>query len=251
MKLIFSYLKRLFISPLLYLSIAGITSICLLGAYTDGNPYVVQSFHNALFISSYRNLIVLFAALPFSSVYCREWNESSAYNIIGRTSASESIFAYIFVQSIISFVTVFVGMFLSVGILYITLPDFVDNRYIYTDTFTQLINERGLLFLFVLILHYSVSVSAWSVSGLMVSSFFMNSYIAVCSPLVISYILELFTIGTGKYTDLWTLSISSSAISDSPLISSLYICFVFILLGSLFSVVFYFRAERRIRCEIT
>lgn len=216
MKLISSYFKRIFSLPLFYLSILGITAICLFGAYTDGNPFVVQSFQNSLFISSYRNLIVLFAALPFSSVYCREWKERSAYYIVSRTSASESIIAYILVQVIVSFITVFVGMFLSVGILYITLPDFVDTSYVYKETFTQYINEKdGLFFLFILIYHYSVSVAAWSASGLMVSAFFMNSYIAVCSPLVVSYILELFTIGTGKYTDLWTMSISFATIAQA------------------------------------
>lgn len=252
MKLLSAYFKRLLTSPLLYFSVLGTAAICFFGAYTEGNTSVIMSFNNALFINSYRNMIVLLAALPFSAVYCREWNEKSSYYVVVRTSPVESIITYIVVQVTAAFLVTFLGMMLSVAILCITLPELVDTSYVYTGTFTQFINkEQGALYVLILIFHYSVSVSAWSVSGLVISAIFMNPYIAICSPLVISYILELFTIGTGKYTDLWTLSISFSTVSESPFLSSAYICMVFIFIGTIFSLLFSIIAGRRIRCEIT
>ncbi len=252
MKLIIGYIKRIFTSYLLYLSVLGIAGICVLGAYTEGNPSVVMSLNNTLYFNSYRNLIIFLSALPFSSFYCMEWNNRTTYYIINRTSSAESIIAYVIVQAFTAFFVTFTGMFISIGILNILLPNFSDLTYVYNGTFTQFINEKqSFLYLFIIIFHYSISVSAWSISGLMVSSIFMNPYIAICSPLVISYTFEIFTIGTSKYTDLWTLSLSYSTISESPLISSVYICGVFISLGAVFATAFYFIAGRRIRCEIT
>ena len=71
--------KRVLTSKLFYFSILGVTLICLFGAYTDGTPMVIQCFMNTLLISSYRNLIVFLAALPFSAAFCIEWNSRSTY----------------------------------------------------------------------------------------------------------------------------------------------------------------------------
>lgn len=251
MKLIFSYLKRLVLSPVLYLSILGIAFISVFGAHTTGNNGVLESFNNAMLINSFRNMTVLLAAFPFGAFYCREWLEKSSFYIISRSSVRKHLLSYIIVQGLTSFIVTFAGMFLAVIILCFTMDSFSSDPFIQTSSFYRYMNsEQGMFFLLILIYHYSISVSAWSISGLAVSAFFTNSYTAVCSPLVVSYIFELFTIGKSKYIDLWMMSISYTAVSENLFLSSAYISLVFTLLGTLFAVIFYIIAKRRVQCEI-
>lgn len=77
MKIYNAYLKRITMSPLLYVSILGVFAICCFGMSSQsGHPGgVIFMYDVMLDISSYRKLIMLFATLPFGTVYCREWNE--------------------------------------------------------------------------------------------------------------------------------------------------------------------------------
>lgn len=251
MKLLLIDLKRAFTSPITYIAIIGITIICLFGAISDGSQFVVQCFWNTMFISSYRNLIVFFAAVPYSATYCNEWKSNNTYFIIGRTSVNKYLFFHIITQAITTFCVTFIGLLLGAFIMNMWIPEFCDASNVYTGAFMKYINpDEGWKLIFFLIFHYSISVSAWSISGLAVSSLFTDSYIAVGSPIVLSYVLEMLTIGTGKYSDLWMLSLSYCTISDNTIIASLYITFVFFCLGSIFAALFYHTAKRRIYCDI-
>ena len=95
--------KRVLTSKLFYFSILGVTLICLFGAYTDGTPMVIQCFMNTLLISSYRNLIVFLAALPFSAAFCIEWNSRSTYYIVKRTSLKQYLLSHITTQFLSAF----------------------------------------------------------------------------------------------------------------------------------------------------
>lgn len=250
MKIFIVNLKRALTSKLFYFSILGVSLIYLFGVFTGERTFVVQCFMNTMFISSYRNLIVFFGALPFSAAYCNEWNSRSTYYIIERTSVKKYLLSHIVTQFLTSFLVTFLGMALAVLVMYFTFPDFCNNANGTVYAFSQFANEeQGWILLFFIIYHYAVSVAAWSVSGIAVSSLFNDPYIAICAPIVISYVLELLTIGSGEYTDLWMLSLSYCHISTNPIIVSLYITFVFLVVGLIFAAIFFKQAKRRIYCD--
>ena len=93
-------------------------------------------------------------------------------------------------------------------------------------------------------------MAAWSLSGLALSSIFVNPFIALASPLVFSYILEMITIDSDFLPNLWYLSLSYTDISDNAFIASGYIIVIFLILSLIFSSVFRFFALRRLRNEI-
>lgn len=251
MKIFLVNFKRVLTSKLFYFSIIGVSLICLFGAFTDGTQLVVQCFMNVMLISSYRNLIIFFGALPFSAAFCNEWNTRSTYYIIERTSMKKYLLSHIVIQFLSSFLVAFIGMFIAVIAMCFFLPDFCNNVNGTGIAFSQFANEeKGWILLFFMIYHYAISVAAWSVSGIAVSAIFNDPYIAICSPIVISYVLELLTIGSGQYTDLWILSISYCNISENPIVVSLYITFVFLIVALIFAIIFFKQAKRRICCDI-
>lgn len=251
MKLFISDFKRTMTSMITYVSIVGVAAICIFGAVSDGTKYVVQCFWNTMFISSYRNLIVFFASIPYCATFCNEWKSNNTYYIIGRTSVKKYLISHIVTQALITFIISFLGLIIGVLVMNLFIPEFCDTTNVYTGAFMHYINSgESWKLIFFLIYHYSISVSAWSISGLFVSSVFIDPYIAIGTPIVMSYVFEMFTIGSGRYTDLWMLSLSYCTISDNPIIVSSYITLVFIIIGALFALSFYNIAKRRIRCDI-
>lgn len=251
MRIFNAYFRRTVMSPLFLFSILGVVALCLFGTISESRTYAVDSFDVMLHISTYRNLIVLMASLPFSAVYCRELKNKVSYYTVVRSSVPKNLITYIVASSFISFIIAFMGMLISIIFMKITYPEFIDTRNEYNGVFSQFrTSEKAWLYIFILIYHYSISISAWSVSGLAVSAVFTNPYIAVCSPIVLSYLFEMFTIESDILPNLWQLSLSNTNISDNPLIASAYITIVFLILGIIFSLIFYKIAERRAACEI-
>ena len=72
MQIFFSYIKRLLLSPLFYLAIVMVSVICWFGMQEENaRPGVIYAFDLMLDISSYRKLMMLFATIPFGTVYCK------------------------------------------------------------------------------------------------------------------------------------------------------------------------------------
>ena len=95
--------------------------------------------------------------------------------------------------------------------------------------------------------HYAYSIAVWSLSGLAMSACFLNAYLAVCAPLVFSYVLEMITIESKFLPNLWYLSLSYTDVSSNPWLASAYIILVFSCLGIVFAFVFWQIAKRRVQ----
>ncbi len=254
MKIYIAYLKRIVTSPLLYVSILGVFAICCFGmsSQSDHPGGVIFMYDVMLDISSYRKLMMLFATLPFGAVYCREWNEKTANYIICRSSVTKHLSAYILFQFITAFLVTFIGILLSVAAFCIDGTLFISNPNAYTDAFGQLMNEKYvLLYLLFRTYHYSFSIAVWALSGIAMSSVFLNPYIAICSPLVFSYVLEMITIENSFMPDLWHLSLSYTEVSTNPFIASAFITIIFSVLGMIFGAFFWNLAKRRVQNVIS
>lgn len=252
MRIFTAYWKQIVCSPMTYFSVLCISAVCFFGMSSQTPSFgVIYAFDVMLDLSSYRKLMMLFAALPFVSRFAQEWNANASNQIIARTSPRKYIFAHISVSFLTAFLTVFLGILLCVGFLCIKYPLYLDHGNSYDGAFMQLLTEKGAaLYLLFRTLHYSFSIAIWGLSGLAISSVFLNSFIAICTPLVFSYTLELLTIESVFLPDLWRLSLSYTGVSSNPWIASLYIVLVFSVLGALFSTVFANFSRRRIENEI-
>ena len=103
MQIFISYIKRLLLSPLFYLAIVMVGVICWFGMQEENaRPGVIYAFDLMLDISSYRKLMMLFATIPFGTVYCRERNTKMANFILYRSSLSKHLSVYLVMQFVSS-----------------------------------------------------------------------------------------------------------------------------------------------------
>ena len=251
MKLLSAYTKRTAMSSPLWLALAGITAIAVFGMTRGKHFDVISAFDVMLDLSSYRKLIMLFAMLPFGTVYCREFNTGLSVSLSARKPVKNQLKAYILMQFFSALFVTLTALFISLVIMRTRLPLYYDVGNVRSGAFDSLVSDGNpTVYLLFRCLHYSVSIAAWSMSGLMMSAVFLDSYLAVIAPLVFSYGLEFLTIQSGVFPDLWHLSLSYTDFSQSAAASSAYICGVFILISLLFSASFYYLARRRMSGEI-
>jgi len=250
MKLVLAYSKRTLHSLMFWIALAGVIAITVFGMTQEDSNTVLMSFDIMLDLSTYRKFILLFAMLPFGTVYCREWNEKLAISVMARIPVKKHLRAYIILQFSSAFLITFIGLWISIGLLRIGKPLHIDDGNYYEGCFNELISlNKPITYLLFRSFHYSISIAAWSMSGLAMSSVFVDPYLATIAPLVFSYGIELITIES-SLPNLWYLSLSYTDFSKKPAVSSAYIIFVFLLISFIFALVFYYLAKRRAHNEI-
>lgn len=252
-----SYFKNILFSPVFFCSVLGVAIVTFFSILQFATPYdgVIYYFDTVLCVGSYRKFLMLFAALPFNAQYAKEQSTGITTAIVARSSVKSYLWSHVMYCFLSAFFTCLIGCTLSIlMLLLLGYPVWVeDNFNYYEGVIDVFLNSRDTVwtFYFFKAVNYSVSLGMWALSGLAASALYVNSYLAVVSPLIFSYILELFTIELENLPDLWHLSLSMTDVSDDPWIASSYIIFVFILVGSVFSMVFFRFGKRRIQNEIS
>ncbi len=255
MKLTFVYFKRVFSSPVFYVSILCIAALVWWGMCAFAYTSIISSifiwkqfgfinyFYFMLEVGTYRKLIMLFASLPFAAEFSREFRQNCSKYIISRSSISSYLITHGVMCFFITFLTAFVGMMLCTGIIGTFAPvGDISDITLFTD-----IDKTGWLYITYKCFHFAVSLGAWSVSGTALSAIFPDTFVAVCTPLIMSYILEFVSVRVDFLPNLHDLCRSHADISDNPFIRSAYIVFVFAMLALGFGIIFFFAAKRRLR----
>ncbi len=262
MRIAMTYIKSFLKNPALYISVLCCTVIALWGVISAGNftsvdacvQYIEFSgiaplFGNMLDYSTYRKLILIVACMPFTARFCTELKSGFSLSVILRNSKESYILTHAVLNFLFTFLVSFLGIVLCAVVLLFFFPLIGEVGNEYFGTFNQLMNNENTAWLFILLksLFFSISLGAWSVSGAAISAVFPDPFIAICTPLIMSYILELVTIEVGFLPDLWNLSRGYGCSSDNILFASLEIVFVFIALAVLFGTIFYYIAERKLK----
>lgn len=254
MKLPLAYLKRIFFSPCVYLCIIFTALISFSGMPKENfiSEGVLSAFDGMLDISSYRKLIMIFACIPFTSTFCREYRSGYISFVTARGTPRKYILSHIVLCFFTAFITAAVGMAVSVFLPCCVYDFFIPADDINSGAIVSLYyTGHEYLFFILKLFDYSFSIAAWSISGLALSSIFVDPFIAAASPLVFSYMLEMFTVDSRWFPDLWHLSLSYTDISDNAFTSCVYIIAVFLVPAVIFAVIFGQVTVRRLRNEIT
>lgn len=243
MKLTAAYILRLLKSPALYIGISGCALIALWGIVSAGNftsaeafvqyvrfTGVAQLFSDMMDFGTYRKLILIAACIPFTSAFCTELRSGLSKPIILRSSQKNYILTHAVLNFLCAFSASFLGIVLCVLVLSLFFPLIGSLHNDYSDTLGRLMNNENSAWLFVLLksLFFSVSLGAWSVSGAAVSALFPDPFIAVCTPLIMSYIIELVTIEADFLPDLWNLLRGYVSAADNIFFLPLKYCLSFL-----------------------
>ena len=256
MRIYTAYLKKTLLSPITCISVLGVALVCLFGCTTGvGNVSsgVFDAFNVMLDLSSYRKFILFFASLPFVSCFAQEWSQGTPTQIIVRSNAKSYIAAHIIITFVSAFLTCLIGILLCIGLFCLKYPFYpISFTNQYSEPFLKLLNSKETIIQYFIFrsVNFSFSIAAWSLSGLALSSIFLNTFMAVCAPLVFSYIIEMITIESSVLPNLWHLSLSYTTISENTWIAEAYIILSFSVLSIIFSLIFRQFAKRRIANEL-
>jgi len=244
---------KLLRSPLFYIGIVGVVSLCCTNFFNYGFSHGdVVSHINAFFgIGVYRKSMTVFAALPFAANFADEWINGVTVNCAVRKGIRKYAVANMLFCAISALLTVFVGMMIFSGLYSLFVPIYEYDGNPYSVIFGQFLrNGQGWIFLILKILVFSFSCAMWAALGMLLSALFPNKYVALCAPFVASYIVERFTIQFPDDLNLWYLSLSL-VYFDNDLFGFLYCTGIFAAITALYGIGFVVLVQRRVRNELT
>lgn len=249
------YLYKLVRSPFAYIGVLGVFAVCLAnlrGLMINKYTTVIERVDLFLDLDAFRKVTVVFAALPFTANFADEWKNNVTTDCITRKGVKKYAFSNVLMCAITSFLALFLGI-----LLYMLVTSFFSdfdrpgNGIESGFPYCELLNG-GLRWLYpiVRVFIFSVSGAMWCVMGLMISAFIPNKYVAVCSPVVASYVVERITIQFPVRLNLYSLSMSVPLVINS-IVTFIYTTLFFTVISAVCGWVFYYVLRKRVQNEFT
>lgn len=252
-----SDLKRIFVSPKIYGAVACVFFLCYISTeeYIQGNVDIFYILDLLIGLSVFKKLIVIFAALPCVTGFYDDWKNQYIKNIVMRGGKSNYIISKVVTCVVISFLIVFIGIFLYMFSLILMGVDYSGNNDIggltESTLYGVLLLKNPLVYTCCIISIYAASMSVWVVSGLMMSAYIPNSFVAVCCPLIYSYLVEEVTAFLPPYLNMYFLTKGNDILGISATYSYLYTILIFGVLIIIQGYIFGKRVVRRLGNEIS
>lgn len=248
-----AYTYKLLRSPLMYISIIGISVLCFSIFYDSVRfGYDSVSYHMEIFfgLAQYRNCLIIFGALPFAANFANEWKSGISKECIIRCGVKKYAVCNLLFCWFSSVVVVFLGMwlFMFIDSLFVSWSYVSPNPYffIFED---YLYNGQGEIYLFFTSVVFASHCAAWSVAGMLLSVIFTDKYVAVCAPLIIWFFVQRFTRMLPIWIDLYSLSLSYFPFDcfNNDFLGFLYCMGVFIIIAAVCGTAFYFLLKRKVQ----
>ncbi|MCH5204470.1 MAG: hypothetical protein J1F03_06960 [Oscillospiraceae bacterium] len=245
-----AYFYKLFRSPLFYTAFIATVVLTFYDLFFDaGNGNVYDTIKSLLSISSERKLFIVLSALAFSSNFADEWNSKIVAECVTRKKAGSYAKANVVICFFAAFITIFAGMMVYILIESTQMPLCNPNEV--SHPYGELALQGAPFLPPVLVAFtFAISCAAWTISGLMLTAFFPSKYIAICTPLVLSYALG--RVSKKLLPDELGLDSMSSSSSDLPPLQAFLLAnSVFIFLALVFGIVFIIKVKRRVENELS
>lgn len=122
MKLFISYQKKIFTSPLIYISIIGIALLSYMGMpKIDLEFGVIHAFDIMIELSVYNKIMMIFVSIPFTATFCNEYNYRVTNSILIRTTENKYLMTHIVMTFILSVITAFLGIMLCIATMSLSI----------------------------------------------------------------------------------------------------------------------------------
>ena len=250
-----AYTYKLLRSPMLYVGILGVFALCCTNFIRDDFNYRTVLYHmqNFLDIGMYRKVLAVFGALPFTANFAEEWITGITKQCIVRSGVKKYAAANLLLCWFSSMLTVFLGMTFFMGFYSLFVP--ISEPYVnpYNFLFGQFLhNGHGEIFLLLRTLVFSASCAMWAVMGMLLSVFMPNKFVAICTPLVASYVIERITMQLPGDLNFWYISLSFvyHDTFGSDLLGFLYCVGFFAVIAAVCGMIFYVFLKRKVQNEI-
>ncbi|MBP1546274.1 MAG: hypothetical protein J6A37_06715 [Oscillospiraceae bacterium] len=251
--MIYAYLIRTLKQPKLFISVLGVFAMCMMrltnGAFTADD--LVGDLDLLVNIDAFRKVIVVFSAVPFASVFADEWNHKMTISCVLRSTPKKYAWSQVVVCFTTAFLVTLLGFILFLVVNSFRMPIYIPDGNPTTPPYGVLLEKNmPLIHLLVISVNFSISCAMWSVTGLLMSAIFPNTFIAVCTPFIASYMLERITLNFPDKLNLLYVALSRISILDNPIVSFLYVIVVFCGLTIIFGYTFSVIVEKRVKNEM-
>ena len=254
MRIYRAHFYKLIRDPLFYF---GIIATALLCAYTwvGKDPWIAADVANQISITIYfatlRGMIAIAGALPFVANFAGEWTSRVTIGCVARCGVKRYAVSNVVVCFVSSLVTVFLGMMLYAGVLSFFMPLFEDVPNNSMNTFDETLLRGGMPWVYIIfrIMPFAAACGMWSVMGMMLTAFFPNKFVGICTPFVASYVIERITYEFPTPINLYNVSLGFVDM-ENIWFQQLYCVGFFAALSAVFGFVFVIMVKRRVQNEV-
>lgn len=243
-------LMQIFLSPIFYLSIILVVAVSFISVNQYQPRDVAQGVDLLIGLSLFKKMIVIFTSLTFVGSFCSDWNHQYIRAVVARCGKENYIFSKYLSCAISSFLSSFIGLLLFGILLLCQIPiTTVSENNELLLPYGSLINTAPVVYVLILITIFSLAMTFWGLTGLLLSAYIPNYFVAVGSPLVFSYVVEEITRRFPPALDLYALTRSVQVIDKGMIANFLYNVVIFILLMFIVYLLFRNVVKRRIANE--
>ncbi len=192
-------LIRSFISIEFALAVLGVYMVFYIGAWSELKfaPDILYLFRYAKEAGTFDIIFILVSIIPYTTCFCSEWNNQYIKPVIIRAGIRQYTISKIFTCAISAGCAYVFGMIIFVVSLKIRLPVISVNSdlnpYIRTLGGEFLMDRRYFLYFAIYCMLGFLTAALWSAVGLYASSYLPNKYVALFTPFITYYVLNLFT----------------------------------------------------------
>lgn len=250
MKSVKMNLMQIFLSPIFYLSIILVVAVSFFSVNQYQPQDVTKAIDLLIGLSFFKKMIVIFTSLTFVGSFCSDWNHQYIRAVAIRAGRENYIFSKYFSCAISCFLSSFVGLLLFCILLSCRIPlTTVSENNELILPYGSLINTNPVVYMLILATIFSLAMTFWGLTGLLLSAYIPNYFVAVGSPLVFSYVVEELTMRFPPALNLYALTRSMQVIDKGMAANFLYNIVIFVLLMFIVYLLFRNVVKRRLANE--
>lgn len=231
----------------------GVCTVYYLGAWGE-----IQHASDLLYLfrystqaSAFSMLIVLFCTVPYSTSFCTDWNSRYIRLCVIRSGYNKYSFAKVLACAVSSGFSIVLGMvlfFLSLAPWVSIVSKTSSNFQIFADTTLGgifLINGQHIIYFVIYIYLGFLKGALWGVLGLYISTYIPNKFVAIFTPFIVYYLINILTYSFPVWLRLNRIS-DGLCIIEGTLISLVYATVLFMGLTFVLGLLFVRTSKRRL-----
>jgi len=230
-------------------AVFGVCIVYYIGAWSEIKfaSDILYLFRYSSTSSTFYLLLVFVSVLPYTTCFCSDWNNEFIKPAMIRTGIREYCFSKVIACSLSSGCGII--MFLLTLKPWYTLVSPSAGNYQFYATKTLggsfLLNGQYYKYFIVYILLGFFAGALWSTAGLLVSAFIPDKFVALCSPFIIYYMLNIATMSFPVWLRLNRIT-EGMCIIGGTFFSLCYAAILFITFISIIGLAFNWAVKRRL-----
>ena len=245
---------RIIVSPRTYFAVVCVIAVLFLNARMNGIFKENDSVYylSAVLFNHIDLLLILCAALPFSTLFLDDWKHQYALLAIGRSGYKAYAGAKVIACFTGGWLVSFLGIHVFLGLLSLKIP-FIGQQYegsLWAGYSALGSSEFPYLYVFVIVSVLAAGYAFWAVLGLMISSYCTNMFMTIGLTVILAFYM------INVITPTWPGLINISLIGRGGDLglgvwgNFFYSIFFLMLLSLCAGILFYRRVKRRVSGEI-